>query len=250
VSGPRVSILVPARDEDLGIVTTLERLAEAVTLPHEVLIVVDHAEDSTIAAVAAVAERFPMARVVVQDLGPGPANAIRFGFSAALAPTVVVTMADGSDDVHLIDGLVRLVERGCVIAAASRYMPGGAQIDGPFLKRVLSHGAGRTLHLFAGVGTRDATNSFKAYSSAFVRKVGVDSRNGFEVAIELVAKARRLRLPIGELPAIWIDRHVGGSNFQLRRWLPEYLHWYRFAYGRRLSEERLRDRSARRRMKR
>jgi dolichol-phosphate mannosyltransferase len=245
VTGPRVSVVIPARDEDEGIVAALQRIAEGVTMPHEVLVVVDHAGDTTVAAVERVRGRFPHVRVVVQDLGRGPASAIRAGFAAAAAPTVVVTMADGSDDAHLIEGLVRLVERGCVIAAASRYMPGGAQIDGPLLKRILSRAAGVSLHLLAGVGTRDATNSFKAYSAEFVRRVGIDSRGGFEIAIELVAKARRLRRPIGELPSIWIDRHVGSSNFQLRRWLPGYLRWYRFAYGRRLTEERLRERTAR-----
>ena len=235
----RVSIVVPARDENEGIVRFLERLEEGVAIPHEVIIVVDDASDTTIVAVERVRDRFPRVRVHVQDLGRGPANAIRAGFAAAVAPTVVVTMADGSDDAHLIDGLVRLVERGCVIAAASRYMPGGAQIDGPVMKRILSRGAGMTLHRFAGVGTRDATNSFKAYSAGFVRRVGIDSRHGFEIAIELIAKARRLRLPIGELPSIWIDRHVGDSSFQLRQWLPEYLRWYRFAFGPRLTEERL-----------
>jgi len=59
-----------------------------------------------------------------------------------------------------------------------------------------------------------------------------------------------MRRPIGELPSIWIDRHVGDSNFQLRRWLPEYLHWYRFAFGRRLTEEQLRAHCDRRVMRR
>ncbi len=246
MSDARVSIIIPARDEAHGIITAFARISEAVSIPHEIIVVVDHAGDRTITTVEGVAATYPSARVVVQDLGEGPANALRYGFSVAAASTVVVTMADGSDDPHLIEGLVRLVERGCVIAAASRYMPGGAQIDGPPLKRLLSWGAGRSLHLFARVGTRDATNAFKAYSAEYVRQVGIDSRHGFEMAIELVAKARRMRRPIGELPSIWIDRHAGDSKFRIRRWLPEYLHWYRFAFGRRLTEGQLRARCYRR----
>ena len=73
-------------------------------------------------------------------------------------------MADGCDDPRQIDELARLVERGVVVAAASRYMPGGQQVGGPLFKRLLSADAGRTLYWFARVGTRDATNSFKAYS--------------------------------------------------------------------------------------
>jgi hypothetical protein len=176
---------------------------------------------------------------VLNTYGRGPANAIRFGFDAALAPVVVVTMADGCDDPRHIDELARLVERGVVVAAASRYMPGGQQVGGPLVKGLMSRWAGRTLHWFARVGTRDATNSFKAYSTDFVRSVGMDSRSGFEIGLELTAKATRLRLPVAEIPTIWLDRALGDSNFQLARWLPSYLRWYRFAFGRRMTVERL-----------
>jgi hypothetical protein len=43
----------------------------------------------------------------------------------------------------------------------------------------------------------------------FVRAVGIDSRDGFEIGIELTAKARRLRLPIAEIPMTWLDRNEG-----------------------------------------
>ena len=56
-------------------------------------------------------------------------------------------MADGSDDAEQIDELCKLVERGVVIAAASRYMSGGQQIGGPFLKTQLSRLAGLSLYL-------------------------------------------------------------------------------------------------------
>jgi dolichol-phosphate mannosyltransferase len=44
-----------------------------------------------------------------------------------------------------------------------------------------------------------------------------------------------MRLPVAEIPTIWLDRQAGVSNFQLAKWLPGYLRWYRFAYGRRLA---------------
>ena len=174
------------------------------------------------------------ARVVpsLNTYGPGPARAIRYGFAKAQADVVVVTMADGCDDPMQIDPLVRLVERGVVVAAASRYMRGGQQIGGPVLKNTLSRLAGLSLHLLTRVGTRDATNSFKAYSAEFIRKVGIESDHGFEVGLELVAKARRHRLRVAELPTIWLERSFGQSNFQLTRWIPRYLRWYLYAFGR------------------
>ena len=79
---------------------------------------------------------------------------------------------------------------------------------------------------------KPAAAFFKAYDAAFVRQVGIDSRAGFEVAIELVAKAKRSRLPVVEIPTIWLDRSEGESNFKVRAWLPKYLFWYGFAFGR------------------
>lgn len=233
----RVAVVIPAYNEGANVVPVLDRLLEAVTLPCEVLVVVDLPDDSTLPVVEAyAADGHPTVRALVNDYGRGPANAIRYGIHHASAPVVVVTMADGCDDPRQIDELTRLVERGVVIAAASRYMPGGQQVGGPLLKRVLSRGAGRTLYWFARVGTRDATNSFKAYRKDFVEEVGIDSRDGFEIGIELTAKARRRRLPVAEIPTIWLDRPAGDSSFQITRWLPKYLRWYRFAYGRRLAD--------------
>lgn len=235
---PEVSIVIPAYNEDEAIERSIRRISEAVHSAFEVVVVVDSPEDSTIRAVEAYDADPGVVRVLVQD-GRGPAAAIRYGIQHSHAPVVVVTMADGSDDPACIDPMVRLVERGCVIAAASRYMPGGQQIGGPKLKSWMSRSAGKSLKWFAGVSTTDATNSFKAYNKTFVEEVGIDSENGFEVGIELVAKARRLRLPIAEVPTIWLDRDFGDSRFQMKAWLPHYLQWYRFAYGPKLSTEQL-----------
>ena len=240
---PRVSVVIPAYNEAESIVPVLDRLFESITLECEVLVVVDSMDDTTVPVVESYPVDEPRLRLVLNTYGRGPANAIRFGIEAATAPCAVVTMADGSDDPRQIDDLARLVDRGVVVAAASRYMPGGQQVGGPWLKGMLSRLAGRTLFLFARIGTRDATNSFKAYSTDFVRQVGIDSRGGFEIGLELTAKARRLRLPVAEIPTIWLDRRNGVSNFKLAVWIPSYLRWYRFAFGPRVRVEELRARA-------
>jgi len=235
---PRVSVVVPAYNEGEAIVPCLDRIFAGVTLPCEVLVVYDDPSDTTVAYLEKYARDEPRVLPVLNDLGPGPARAIRWGIEHARAPVAVVTMADGSDDAEQIDDLSKLVERGVVIAAASRYMSGGQQIGGPVVKSSLSRVAGLSLYWLARVGTRDATNSFKAYSTDFVREVGIESDAGFEIGIELVAKARRRRLPVAELPTIWLERGHGQSNFKVMRWLPRYLRWYGLAFGPPLTQER------------
>lgn len=236
---PRVSVIIPVYNEGEDVVRHLERILREVLLPAEVIIVHDMPEDTTVPYAQEVARRDPRVRTVLNTYGRGPANAIRFGIDAAQAPVAVVTMADGCDDPRQIDDLARLVDRGVVVAAASRYMPGGQQVGGPRFKRMASRWAGRTLKVFARVGTRDATNSFKAYDTAFVREVGIESRTGFEIGIELTAKATRLRRPVAEIPTIWLDRQLGETHFDVGRFMPSYLRWYFFAFGRRLTPEQL-----------
>jgi glycosyltransferase involved in cell wall biosynthesis len=236
---PRVSVIIPVYNEGEDVVRHLERILREVLLPAEVIIVHDMPEDNTVPYAQEVARHDPRVRTVLNTYGPGPANAIRFGIDAAKAPVAVVTMADGCDDPRQIDDLARLVDRGVVVAAASRYMPGGQQVGGPRFKRMASRWAGRTLRILARVGTRDATNSFKAYDTAFVREVGIESRTGFEIGIELTAKATRLRRPVAEIPTIWLDRQLGETHFDVGRFMPSYLRWYFFAFGPRLTTEQL-----------
>jgi dolichol-phosphate mannosyltransferase len=234
-----ISVVIPAYNEGEAIIAVLDRIFDAVESECEILVVVDFEEDTTVPVLRDYTEREPRLHTLVSDYGRGPANAIRYGIDQVKNPVVVVTMADGSDDPRQIDELARLVERGVVVAAASRYCAGGQQVGGPLVKAMLSKTAGRSLRTLGRVGTRDATNSFKAFSTEFVREVGIHSRSGFEIGLELTAKARRLRRPVAEVPTIWLDRTLGASNFQLAEWIPRYLRWYRFAFGPQLTKEQV-----------
>jgi len=232
---PRVSIIVPVYNEGDLVIPLMERLLDTVAMSCEVLAVYDSMDDTTRPFLEDLAERDHRLVPTLNTFEPGPAQALRFGFSQAKAPVVLVTMADGSDDPRQIEALVNLVERGVVVAAASRYAHGGQQVGGPLGKGLMSRVAGTSLFLLARVGTHDATNSFKAYDRDFVEQVGIESDAGFEMGLEMVAKARRHRRPVAEIPTIWLDRGTGQSNFQLRAWIPRYLRWYRYAFGGRLS---------------
>ncbi|MEM7139522.1 MAG: glycosyltransferase family 2 protein [Actinomycetota bacterium] len=226
----RVSIVVPVYNEGAEVVAFLDRVVNSVAMPFELLAVYDDESDTTLPYLQEYNARDERVRPVLNAVSPGPAGALSAGFAAAKADVVVVTMADGSDDPAQIETLTKLVERGVVVAAASRYMHGGQQVGGPWFKGFLSKMAGLSLFWVARVGTHDATNSFKAYSASFVEEVGIDSDAGFELGIEMVATARRARRPVAEIPTIWLDRDHGTSNFKLIEWLPTYLRWYRHAF--------------------
>jgi dolichol-phosphate mannosyltransferase len=221
-----VSVVIPARDEGPFIRVLIDKVHDM--LPDvQVVTVVDTATDGTLDSLPSKGGYW----VLVNSYGPGPANAIRFGIDHVTGDTVIVMMADGSDDPGVLPELVRLVEGGAAVACASRYMRGGFQYGGPLVKKALSRAAGLSLWYLARVGTHDATNGYKAYDAKFLKRVVIESRDGFEMGIEMVAKAARLNARVAETPVVWRDRTQGESHFRLRKWVPRYLHWWWYAFG-------------------
>src|SRR5919205_238635 len=101
-----ISIVVPVYQEADNVQPFLRDLERQVREPHEVLIVYDFPEDSTLPAIAALDPPCPAVRLVHNTLGRGVLNALRAGFQASRGDVVVVMMADRSDDPNDVAALV------------------------------------------------------------------------------------------------------------------------------------------------
>ena len=232
---PELSIVMPVYNEGEAVEPVVRALDEAVHTPHEIVVIWDFDGDTTKPVVERLATELPSLRGVRNDLGRGVLNAMKTGIADARGDFVLVSMADGSDDPTLVDRMIALGRAGADVVAGSRYMRGGHQVGGPPLKRLMSRTAGLTLHWFGGVATHDATNNFKLYSRSFLQATRIESRGGFELAIELTVKATLAGRRVAELPTTWRDRTAGTSNFRMRAWLPRYLRWYLVALRGRVS---------------
>ncbi len=231
---PELTAVMPVWNEGERVEPTIRAFAAAVRTPFELLVVHDMPEDTTVPIVERLHAEIPAVRAHRNNLGPGVLNAMKAGIAAARAPYVLVTMADGSDEYGAVDRMVALARDGADLVAASRYVRGGRQVGGPRLKRLLSRGAGLSLHRLAGVPIHDATNNYKLYSRRFLATTPIESEAGFELAIELTVKATLQGRRLAEVPTTWRDRTGGASRFRLRTWLPHYLRWYLLAFrGRR-----------------
>jgi dolichol-phosphate mannosyltransferase len=229
-----LSVVCPVYDEGENIRALLDRLAREISLPLELIVVYDKDDDDTLPALGAAAPPFPV-RTVKNRFGRGALNAIKSGFLDARAAATLVVMADLSDDLRAVGPMHELILQGYDVVCGSRYMEGGRQIGGPRLKGLLSRAAGLSLHWFTGLPTRDVTNSFKMYRTAFVQQLQFESTGGFEIGMEAVVKAYVSGRRIAEVPSTWTDRVAGRSRFRLWRWLPKYLRWYLYAFRGRLT---------------
>lgn len=221
-----LSIVLPVYNEGEAVEPVLRGLATGVKTPHELVVVYDFDGDTTVPVIERLVAELPGLRGLRNDLGRGVLNAMKAGIAGTSAPYVLISMADGSDEPHIVDPMVALARGGADVVAASRYMWGGRQIGGPRLKRLMSRTAGLTLHWVGGVATHDPTNNFKLYSRQFLDSITIESRAGFELALELTVKATLAGRRVAEVPTTWRDRTAGASNFKLRAWIPQYLRWY------------------------
>ena len=238
MTGPapvELAIIVPVYNEGEAVEPVLRALSAGVSTPHEIVVVYDFDGDTTVPVIARLTSEVPGLRGLRNDLGRGVLNAMKAGIAGTTAPYVLISMADGSDEPHIVDSMIDLARDGADVVSASRYMRGGRQVGGPPFKRLMSRTAGLTLHWFAGVPTHDPTNNFKLYSRRFLDTVTIESTAGFELALELTVKATVARRRVAEVPTTWRDRTAGQSNFKLRKWLPHYLHWYWAAFRGRLA---------------
>ncbi len=225
---PDLTLVCPVYNEAENVPKLLERLDADIVTPFELLVVYDRDDDTTLPVLDALGGRytFPIRRVK-NKYGRGALNAVKTGLESAEGTAVAVIMADLADDLRTVDPMYDLIAGGAYdLVAGSRYMPGGAQLGGPLLKKILSRLAGLTLHLITGLPTCDLTNNFKMYRTSMVRALPIESQGGFEIATELTVKAYAEGYRIAEIPSVWRDRTSGTSRFRLWAWAPHYLRWY------------------------
>lgn len=221
-----LSIVIPVHNEGDYILVTLNRIKDTVRTNFECFVVVDFVDDTTIPFMNQFSEKDNRFSCLLNDLGRGPALAIKKGINHSKGEAVAIVAGDGSDDVSQIDDLVHLIDRGVGVSVASRHVQGGQLVGSPFLKGFLSKIAGLLLYYFANLGTRDATNNFKIYSRTFLNSIVIESKHGFEIGLELTTKAKQNGWRIAEIPTIWIERSQGKSNFPLLKSLPRYIRWF------------------------
>jgi dolichol-phosphate mannosyltransferase len=225
-----LDIVVPVYNEGKNILEVLEALARDVRTPYTVLICYNRDDDDTLPAL----EKFHQEKVflrAVRSLGVGPHEAVLTGFRTSTAAAVLVFPADDSYNTAAIDPMFRMIQEGCDIVAASRFMSGGNMQGCPWLKAMLVRTAAFTLHHIARVPTQDATNGLRMFSRRVLAEIEIESSEGFTYSIELLVKCHRLGWRIGEVPAVWLQRKHGKSRFRVFKWVPAYLKWYLYAFS-------------------
>lgn len=235
-----LTIVIPVYNEGDNIAQALSVIEHEIKAEHLINVIYDFDEETSIPVIKAEKNKYKnQINLIKNKYGHGVLNAIKTGLDTSETEYVIVTMADLSDPPELMNKMLDIaVTQNADIVCASRYMKGGKQIGGPFVKRIMSRIAGLSLYHLAKLPTHDATNSYKLYRTSFLKKQNIESTGGFEIGLELVVKAHLQGFKVSETPTVWTDRKAGKSNFKIIDWLPSYLKWYLMAFLKSLQKKK------------
>jgi dolichol-phosphate mannosyltransferase len=216
-----LTVVVPVYNEGANLRAWWEAARQHLPSGSQVLVIYDFKEDDTLpVARALAAEGAPL--TLLRNSGRGVLRALITGLRFPERGPVLVSMADLSDDFSALGPMLARYRDGADVVVASRYMPGGQQVGGPWLKGQLSRWGGRSLKWLARFPASDATNSFRLYDAELLQAIDFQSQGGFEIGFEITLKAWIAGRRIDEVPCTWRDRVAGESRFDIRKWLPLY----------------------------
>lgn len=224
----KISIVIPAHNEEEVIAGTLRGIEENVTCDYEVIVVNDHSTDATCRVVEDFSGKYSGVKLVNNDGQRGFAGALKKGFSVAAAEFVIPVMADLCDDPGTINEMCLKAAEGYDIVCGSRYMRGGSKLGGPPIQSFFSRLVGISLRRIIGIPTSDVSNSFKLYRKEVLEAFDISS-SGFEISMEIPLKAFFCGYAIAELPTFWKGREMGKSKFYIFKVAPNYIRLYIWA---------------------
>jgi glycosyltransferase involved in cell wall biosynthesis len=205
---PRVSVLVPAKDEAENLPLFLElcdAMVRAQPVGYEVIVVDDGSEDATPAVLDELEVRYEWLRTARHRARRGIADALRTGYLAARGDILVFFPADLQ---FRPEDIPRLVQP--ILAGASDMVTGfkEGQYEKAFVSRIYN---GLSRALFA-VPVRDL-NNVKAYR----REVMDDQPVRPDWHRYMIVLAHARGYTVTEIPVPLYPRHAGRSKFGLGR---------------------------------
>lgn len=221
-----LDIILPVYYEKENVKELLNGIKKFVKTPHKINLIYQVNEDSTVEEIKKIQKESSKIKLIKSKYGIGIVEALKTGFEETRSEFVCIMMADLSDDPRDVDRMIRLLSKGYDFVCASRYSKNGRREKGPVVKGYLSFLACKTLRFFTGIPTNDATNAFKCFKRKLLKEVKIESKEGFELPLELSVKAYNLGYRIAEVPTIWKERKKGKSKFKLFKLIPLYLKWY------------------------
>jgi hypothetical protein len=215
-----LSLVIPAYNEGPRLAKGFSRLRHAVASgaidpgDTEFVVVDDGSTDDTSELAAALFAPFPHVRLIRLPDNQGKGAAVRAGVAVASAPSIAFADADMAIDPEQTPKFQRALA-GSDLAIGSRAAYGASVDRSSFRRSMMNSIFSKLVNALTSVSLDDTQCGYKAFRAPAAKLLfhcTVTERFAFDV--EILALARRLGLPIAEVPVRWL--RVRGSR--IRPW--------------------------------
>ncbi|MEM3589440.1 MAG: glycosyltransferase family 2 protein [Candidatus Bathyarchaeia archaeon] len=219
-----ISVIVPMRNEGENVRPLADEIYEFIRSNNlmtltEVIFVDDNSEDDTYGQIKLSSAKFPLIKAIRLNGEGGKGAAIKAGIKEARGDILVTMDGDLQHSPQWIPSLVmRIMEDGLDLVVAAR-MYGSCS---PY-RRVLSRAFSWIFNALFGLRLTTPNEGFKAFRRVSVSQLNI-SANDFDFDIELLVKAKRAGLKIGEVPILLRTRLHGTSKVRTLKVVPLFLY--------------------------
>jgi dolichol-phosphate mannosyltransferase len=221
-----LSVIVPARDEQECIASTVEHLHVELRLhdvPHEIIVVDDGSSDRTWEILTQLGSKLLELHPLQNTAQHGFGRAVACGLNEMKGDAVVIMMADESDDCRDVVRYWQKLNEGYECVFGSRFMKGGGIIDYPRMKLILNRVANFFLKMLFNIRLNDTTNAFKAYRKTVIDGCRPIISPHFNLTVELPLKAIVRGYSWTVIPITWRNRRSGKAKLAIREMGSRYL---------------------------
>ena len=214
-----LSVVMPARDEEGCIASTVEHLHLELSLqkvPHEIVVVDDGSTDSTWKILCDLTRKIPELAPMQNTGLHGFGRAIIEGLNQMKGDAVVIMMADESDDCRDVVRYWKLLNDGWDCVFGSRFIKGGGTIDYPPVKHVVNRLANFFIKVLFHIPFNDTTNAFKAYRREVIDGCRPLIAPHFNLTVELPLKAIVRGFTWTTMPVTWKNRRAGMAKLKIK----------------------------------
>jgi glycosyltransferase involved in cell wall biosynthesis len=205
----RISVVIPAKNEAQNLPWLLPRIPAEVD---EIILVDGLSTDQTVE----IAQMVRADLVIVHERRPGKGAALRAGFERATGDYIVMLDADCSMDPTEIPRFVELLDQDHDMVKGSRFLPNGGTADMTPLRRAGNQGLLMLANLLYGSRYTDLCYGFVAFRRSLLGPMHLDA-DGFEIEMQLVARATLLGARVAEVASFEADRMYGNSKLNTFR---------------------------------
>lgn len=209
-------VVIPTYNERESLPRQVAGVLDAAPEVH-LLIVDDGSPDGTGEWAEAVDD--PRVHVLRRESKQGLGAAYRAGFAWGLDRGYDLLCEMDADGSHRAVDLPRLlaVARGLeapALVIGSRWVDGGAVVNWPRHRHLLSSGANLYVRLALGIGVHDATAGFRVYRADVLRAMDLDAveSQGYCFQVDMAWRVLRAGGRVEEVPITFVERDLGASK--------------------------------------